>query len=137
MSDFHDISSHEMARELVTQQQELIVVLKQEILRLQEQLIAADVEKERNELELRTALRTIATLNEKVSNVSENNEALLQTVQVFQRGIHRNPIRRQHIMIFRDRGQLDTVKHIHTPDKLYGPVTQVALIIIEKKQLFG
>lgn len=85
MSDFHDISSHEMARELVAQQQELIVVLKQEILRLQEQLIAAGAEKERTELELRTALRTIATLNEKVSNVSENNEALLQTVQVFQR----------------------------------------------------
>lgn len=74
-----------MARELITQQQELIVVLKQEILRLQEQLIAAGLERERNEKELRNALRTIETLNEKVSNVSENNEALLQTVQAFQR----------------------------------------------------
>lgn len=41
MSDFHDVGSQEMARELITQQQELIVVLKQEILRLQEQVIAA------------------------------------------------------------------------------------------------
>lgn len=85
MSDFHDVGSHEMARELITQQQELIVVLKQEILRLQEQVIAAGLERERTEKELRNALRTIETLNEKVSNVSENNEALLQTVQVFQR----------------------------------------------------
>lgn len=48
MSDFHEISNSEMARELITQQQELIVVLKQEILRLQEQLIVAGMEKERN-----------------------------------------------------------------------------------------
>jgi hypothetical protein len=31
----------------------------------------------------------------------------------------------------------DTIKQIHTPNKLDGPVTQVALVIIEKKQLFG
>lgn len=71
--------------ELIKQQYELIAVLKEEILRLQHELLESTRVRRKTEEELAASKNSVEVLSEKVRNISENNESLMRTLQVFQR----------------------------------------------------
>jgi phage shock protein A len=72
-------------QQVACQQQTMISVLKEEILRLQEQIVGTEQSRDEYATLYEKALEEIHNLKDKISALRENNESLIQTFQVFQR----------------------------------------------------